>query len=217
MDGEKIEDGAYQNDNRKQNHNTPNNPVDENDTIVVEYYPDFVDEPCQPKPPHQGTCHDAHIADEHHKGVSGHHKGQLGEAGHKEKDDEGVGECHQEGCHAIVDESTFGTAALVHVFGGVGAETVNAEKKEHHASHDLKEKLVVGVVDEIHHNSHSHTCDGGINQVAHRGSYACHKAIPPTFVECALYAKYSHRSHWCRGKNTYDDTLEDGAEDVYVK
>lgn len=217
MDGEKIEDGAYQNDNRKQNHDAPNNPVDENDAIVVEYNPDFVDEPCQSKPPHEGTSHDARIAYEHHEGVSWHYEGQLGKAGHKEKDNEGVGDSHQEGRHPIVDERTFGVAALVHVFSRVGAETVNTEKEEHHASHNLQEKLVVGIVDEIHHKRHTHTCDGGIKQVAHRSSYACHKAIPPTFVKRALYAQYTHRTHRCRGKNTNDDTLKDGAEDVYMK
>ena len=217
MDGEKIEDGAYQNDNGKQYHHTPDNAVDENDTIIVEFYPDFVNEPCQSKPPQQCTHHDTHIAYEHHERMPRNHESQLCKAGHKKNDDEWIGEGHQKGRHAIVDESALGVAALVHVLSGVGAETVDAENEEHDASRDLQEELVVGIGDEIHDKTHAYSCDDSIKQVAHRGAYACHKAIPPSFVERALHTQYSHRSHGRRGKNTYDDAFEDGAEYVYVK
>ena len=76
----------------------------------------------------------------------------------------------------------------MHVAGGVGAETDNAEGEKHQAAGDLEEEAVLCVVHHVHHETHAHAGDDGVDQVAQRRAHAGHHAIPATFVQGALYA-----------------------------
>ena len=203
VDGEKIEYRAKQYDKGEYDHHAADDLVDEHNAIVFENVLQLVNQPCQPIPPQQSSSHDAQIADAHLHGMAGNDEGQLCENGHEKQDDEGVGQRDQKGGDTVVQVGAFGQAAVVHVLCGVGAETDNAEYQQHDAAGDLEEETVLGIAHEIHHKTHAHTSDKGIEQITGRGSQTGHEAIPPPFVERALNTQYAYWSH--RGGCKYTD------------
>ena len=88
MDGEQVEHRAKKNNDGYGDDQCAYQPVDEHDAIFLEVGPDLVDEPCQPIPPQNGSCHDAQKSDGHHEGLVGDDECELGEAGHEEQDDQ---------------------------------------------------------------------------------------------------------------------------------
>lgn len=213
----KIKDGAEQYDEREKDDDGAYYLINNNDAVGVEDAPYLVDEPRQTVPPKQGTEWNAQETEEHLDGVVGDDERELCEQSDEEKDDEGVGEGNEEGRHTVMDERILLLAADVHVLRGVASPAIDAEEKQQDAADNLQEKLRVVVVDHVHHERHAQQRYKGVDDVAHGGSDACHKPVPPTFVQCTLYAQYTNGSHWCTGYDAYQDALENKVNDVYVK
>lgn len=128
LESVEIKDGAEQHDHRKENHQTSNHLVDDDDAIRIELSSDLVNEPRQSKPPQQGSSDDTGIAQRHFYWMIGNDESQLCKGSHKKKDYEWVGERDEEGCQSIVPQRAFYAAADVHVARGIVAETIDAKE-----------------------------------------------------------------------------------------
>ncbi len=186
------------------------------DAIGVELATYLVDEPRQSEPPEQRPEHDAQIAHPHLHGHIGHHKGKLGEGCHEEEHDKRIGQGDEERRNAVVQERALLVAALVHVLGGIALEAIDAEHQEQETSEDLEVELVLGVVDNIHHEAHTQASEQGIHNVAACCSHTSHETIPTPFVQSALNTQDAHGPHRGGGKNTYDNSLENEIKNIYL-
>ena len=212
-----VEDGAEEDDEREEDDGTTDDSVDDEDAALVEDVAHLVDQPCESKPPDEGTGHNAEVADEHLERMVGDDEGKLGEKTHEKEDDEGVGEGDQEGGHAIVHECAFVGAALVHVLRGVGAPADDAEGEQHDAARELQPELVLLVVDDVHDEAHACSGDEGVDDVADGCPDAGDEAIPPSLVQGALHTKDAHRPHGSGGNHADEDALEHEIDNVYME
>ena len=160
--------------------------INNKDAIGIKLAPYLVDEPSEPKPPQQGSEDDAQIAHAHLKRHVGHHEGKLGEGGHEEEHDERIAQRHQECRDAIVPERALLVAALVHVLGGIALEAIDAKHQQQDAAKYLQIELVLRIVDEIHHKTHTQTREQSVHDVATCRAQARHETIPATLVQSAL-------------------------------
>ena len=81
---------------REDNDNTTNHLIDNKNGIGIKLATNFIDEPCQSKPPEQGTEDDAQVPHRHLDRHIRHHKGKLGERSHEKEHNERVAERNQE-------------------------------------------------------------------------------------------------------------------------
>ena len=211
-----IENRTYQGDDREDDDHASYYLINNKDAVGVKLTTDFIDQPRQAKPPEQGTEDDAQIPHSHLQWHIGHHEGKLSEGRHEEEHDERIGQRDEECRDAVVQQRALLVAALVHVLGRIALEAIDTENQKKQAAENLKIKLVLRIVDEIHHETHAQTCEERIHDVAASGTDARHKTIPTPLVQGALNTQYAHRSHWSRGNNTYDNTLENEIKNVYL-
>lgn len=126
----------------------------------------------------------------------GHYEGKLSEGGKEEEYDKGIGEGDDECRHVVVYQSAFLLLlALVYLLARVGLKAVVAEAEEEDGTKYLEEKSVLGIVDEVHYETHAQTRDEGVDKVGGGCSQTCHEAIPASFVESTLYAEHSDGAH----------------------
>ena len=217
MEGEKIEYSTKKDDDGYGNHQRANKPVDENDAIDLETAADFVDQPCESIPPQYGARYNAQIAYCHDKGVPRDDKRKLSETCHEQQDDQWVGNSYEKGGDTIVYQCAFYVAALVHVLCGIGAVTENAERQQHQASQQLQVETVFAVVHDVHHETHAHTRNQCVEQVACRGTYAGDKAIPTALVQRTLNTKDTYRPHGSGHEDPDNQTLDDGVYNIDVE
>ena len=213
----KIECGANQHQQREEDDQAAYHLIDNKDAVGVKLFLDLVDEPCQSKPPQQRTHHNAHIAQGHLDGMVGHDKGKLGEGTDEQKDDEGIGECDKKRGDAIVKQRPLLVAAAVHLAGGIGAETADAENQQDDASDNLQPKLVGGIGDEVHDKTHAQTRQQRIDDIAHGSTDAGDKSVRAPFVQGALYAQHAYRSHRSGRDDADEHTLQYQRKDIYLK
>jgi len=147
--------------------------------------------------------------------VLGYDESELGKGCHEKKHDEGVGEGDYKGGDEVVEQGALlFLLAGVHLLAGVGVETVQAEAEEQYGAEYLQEELILGVVDEVHYETHAEACDEGVDEIGEGCTETRDEAIPASFVEGTLYAEHADRPH--RGRTEYADyqSLDDDVEEV---
>ena len=172
-----IEHGSDESDEREDNHDTSYYLINNKDAVGIKLAPDLVDEPCETEPPHQRSEHDAQIG------------------GHEEEYDERIGERNEEGGDGIVPERALPLAALMHVLRRIALEAIYAEHQEQKASENLQIELVLGIIDNVHHETHSQTREECIHDIAESGTDTRHETKPATLVQSALDTQDANRSH----------------------
>ena len=183
-----IEHGPDECDEREDNHDTSY-------YLSIKLAPDLVDEPCETEPPQQRSEHDAQIAHAHLQRHIRHHEGKLGKGGHEEEHDERIGERDEEGGDGIVPERALPLAALMHVLRRIALEAIYAEHQEQKASENLQIELVLGIIDNVHHETHSQTREECIHDIAESGTDTRHETKPAALVQSALDTQDANRSH----------------------
>ena len=211
-----VEHRAYQRYQREDDHHAAYHLINNKDAVGIELAAYLVDEPGKTKPPQQGAKHDAEIAHAHLDRHVGNHKGKLRVSGHEEEHDERIGESDEEGRQSVVEQRALLVAALVHVLHRVALEAIYSKDKQQQTARNLKIELVLGIVDKIHHKTHTQTREHGIHDVAASSADACHKTIPAPLVQRALNTQNTYWTHGSRGNDTYDNTLENKIKDVYL-
>ena len=211
-----VEHRAYQRYQREDDHHTAYHLINNKNAIGIKLAAYLVDEPGKTKPPQQGAKHDAEIAHAHLDRHVGNHKGKLRVSGHEEEHDERIGESDEEGRQSVVEQRALLVAALVHVLHRVALEAIYSKDKQQQTARNLKIELVLGIVDKIHHKTHTQTREHGIHDVAASSADACHKTIPAPLVQRALNTQNTYWTHGSRGNDAYDNTLENKIKDVYL-
>ncbi len=154
-----IEDRPHKDHQRKDNHHSPDDLVDQQDSIIIKFASDLIHQPSQPKPPQQCAEDNPREAYAHLEFVVGNDKSELRKQRHKHKDHQRIGESHQKSSHAVVNQCAFLAAADVHIFRWIRSETIHAEDQKNDAGSDLKNETVMRILDKIHHKTHSQTRD----------------------------------------------------------
>ena len=211
-----IEHRADQGDDREDDHDASYHLINNKDAVGIKLASNLVDEPSQPKPPEQGTEDDAQVAYAHLQRHVGNDEGKLGEGGHEQEHDEGIGQRDKERRQPIMEERALLVAALVHVAGRIALEAIDAKYKQEQTSEDLEIELVLGIVDEIHHKAHSQSREKRIHDVAAGSAHTGHETIPTPLVQRALDTQDAYRSHRGGGNNTYDNSLEYEIKNIYL-
>lgn len=190
-----IEHGSDECDEREDDHDTSYYLINNKDAVGIKLAPDLVDEPCETEPPQQRSEHDAQIAHAHLQRHIRHYEGKLGKGGHKEEHDERIGERDEEGGDGIVPKRALPLAALMHVLRRIALEAIYAEHQEQKASENLQIELVLGIIDNVHHETHSQTREEGIHDIAESGTDTRYETKPAALVQSALDTQDANRSH----------------------
>ncbi len=190
-----IEHGSDECDEREDDHDTSYYLINNKDAVGIKLAPDLVDEPCETEPPQQRSKHDAQIAHAHLQRHIRHYEGKLGKGGHKEEHDERIGERDEEGGDGIVPERALPLAALMHVLRRIALEAIYAEHQEQKTSENLQIELVLGIIDNVHHETHSQTREECIHDIAESGTDTRHETKPAALVQSALDTQDANRSH----------------------
>lgn len=190
-----IEHGSDECDEREDDHDTSYYLINNKDAVGIKLAPNLVDEPCETEPPQQRSEHDAQIAHAHLQRHIRHHEGKLGKGGHKEEHDERIGERDEEGGDGIVPKRALPLAALMHVLRRIALEAIYAEHQEQKASENLQIELVLGIIDNVHHKTHSQTREEGIHDIAESGTDTRYETKPAALVQSALDTQDANRSH----------------------
>lgn len=190
-----IEHGSDECDEREDDHDTSYYLINNKDAVGIKLAPNLVDEPCETEPPQQRSEHDAQIAHAHLQRHIRHYEGKLGKGGHKEEHDERIGERDEEGCDGIVPKRALPLAALMHVLRRIALEAIYAEHQEQKASENLQIELVLGIIDNVHHKTHSQTREEGIHDIAESGTDTRYETKPAALVQSALDTQDANRSH----------------------
>ena len=181
-----IENCAEEGDDREDDDHASYHLINNKDAVGIKLSPHLVDEPGETEPPEQGSEDDAEIAHTHFDRHIRHHEGKLGKGGHEEEDDERIAQRYQESRDGIVGKGTLLVAALVHVLGGIALEAIDAKHQQQDAAKYLQIELVLRIVDEIHHKTHTQTREQSVHDVATCRAQARHETIPAALVQSAL-------------------------------
>lgn len=211
-----IENRAEESDDGEDDDHAAYYLIDNDDAVGIKLVPNLVDEPGESEPPQQGSEDDAEIPYSHFYRHIRYDESKLREGGHEEEHDERIGEGDEKGRQAVVEQCALLVAALVHILHRVAHETIHSEDKQQQTARNLKIELVLGIVDKIHHKTHTQTREHGIHDVAASSADACHKTIPAPLVQRALNTQNTYWTHGSRGNDTYDNTLENKIKDVYL-
>ena len=169
--------------------------IDNDDAVGIKLVPNLVDEPGESEPPQQGSEDDAEIPYSHFYRHIRYDEGKLREGGHEEEHDERIGERDEEGGDGIVPKRALPLAALMHVLRRIALEAIYAEHQEQKASENLQIELVLGIIDNVHHKTHSQTREEGIHDIAESGTDTRYETKPAALVQSALDTQDANRSH----------------------
>ena len=211
-----IENRTYQGDDREDDDNAPYHLINNKNAVGVKLATDFIHEPGQAKPPEQRSEHDTQIPHSHLQRHIGHHEGKLGEGRHEEEHDERIRQRDEERRQGIVEKRALLVAASMHILGRIALEAIDTEDQKKQTAEYLEIKLVLRIVDEIHHKAHTQARKERIHDVAASSTDARHETIPTPLVQGALNTQDADRPHRSRGNNTYDNTLENEIKNVYL-
>lgn len=211
-----IENRAEESDHGEDDDHAAYYLIDNDDAVGIKLVSNLVDEPGESEPPQQGSEDDAEIPYSHFYRHIRYDESKLREGGHEEEHDERIGEGDEKGRQAVVEQCALLVAALVHILHRVALETIHSEDKQQQTARNLKIELVLGIVDKIHHKTHTQTREHGIHDVTASSADTCHKTIPAPLVQRALNTQNTYWTHGSRGNDTYDNTLENKIKDVYL-
>ena len=181
-----IENRAEESDHGEDDDHAAYYLIDNDDAVGIKLVPNLVDEPGESEPPQQGSEDDAEIPYSHFYRHIRYDESKLREGGHEEEHDERIGERDEEGSNGIVPERALLLAALMHVLRRIALEAIYAEHQEQKASENLQIELVLGIIDNVHHETHSQTREEGIHDIAEGGTDTRHETIPAALVQSAL-------------------------------
>ena len=190
-----VEHRAYQRYQREDDHHTTYHLINNKNAVGIKLAPDLVDEPCETEPPQQRSEHDAQIAHAHLQRHIRHYEGKLGKGGHEEEHDERIGERDEEGGDGIVPERALLLAALMHVLRRIALEAIHTEHQEQKTSENLQIELVLGIIDNVHHETHSQTREECIHDIAESCTDTRHETKPAALVQSALDTQDANRPH----------------------
>lgn len=86
----KVEHRTQKHDQREDYHNAADYPVDDHDAAVFKLVAHFIDEPCQPEPPQQGSANDTEVTDAHVKRLFRNDESKLCEGSHEKEYDKRI-------------------------------------------------------------------------------------------------------------------------------
>ena len=190
-----IENRAEESDHGEDDDHAAYYLIDNDDAVGIKLVPNLVDEPGESEPPQQGSEDDAEIPYSHFYRHIRYDKSKLREGGHEEEHDERIGERDEEGGDGIVPERALPLAALMHVLRRIALEAIYAEHQEQKTSENLQIELVLGIIDNVHHETHSQTREEGIHDIAESGTDTRHETKPAALVQSALDTQDANRSH----------------------
>lgn len=191
-----IENRAEESDHGEDDDHASYYLIDNDDAVGIKLVPNLVDEPGESEPPQQGSEDDAEIPYSHFYRHIRYDESKLREGGHEEEYDERIGERNEEGGDGIVPERALLLAALMHVLRRIALEAIYAEHQEQKASENLQIELVLGIIDNVHHETHSQTREECIHDIAESGTDTRHETKPAALVQSALDTQDANRSHW---------------------
>ena len=190
-----IENRAEESDDGEDDDHAAYYLIDNDNAIGIKLVPNLIDEPGEAEPPQQGSEDDAEVSHSHFYRHIWHHEGKLREGRHEEEHDERIGKRDEEGGDGIMPERALLLAALMHVLRRIAFEAIYAEHQEQKASENLQIELVLGIIDNVHHETHSQTREECIHDIAESGTDTRHETIPATLVQSALDTQDAYRSH----------------------
>ena len=190
-----IENRAEESDHGEDDDHAAYYLIDNDDAVGIKLIPNLVDEPGESEPPQQGSEDDAEIPYSHFYRHIRYDESKLREGGHEEEHDERIGERDEEGGDGIVPERALPLAALMHVLRRIALEAIYAEHQEQKTSENLQIELVLGIIDNVHHETHSQTREEGIHDIAESGTDTRHETKPAALVQSALDTQDANRSH----------------------
>lgn len=190
-----IENRAEESDHGEDDDHASYYLIDNDDAVGIKLVPNLVDEPSESEPPQQGSEDDAEIPYSHFYRHIRYDESKLREGGHEEEHDERIGERDEEGGDGIVPERALPLAALMHVLRRIALEAIYAEHQEQKTSENLQIELVLGIIDNVHHETHSQTREEGIHDIAESGTDTRHETKPAALVQSALDTQDANRSH----------------------
>ena len=190
-----IENRAEESDHGEDDDHAAYYLIDNDDAVGIKLVSNLVDEPGESEPPQQRSKHDAQIAHAHLQRHIRHYEGKLGKGGHEEEHDERIGERDEEGGDGIVPERALPLAALMHILRRIALEAIYAEHQEQKASENLQIELVLGIIDNVHHETHSQTREESIHDIAESGTDTRHETKPAALVQSALDTQDANRPH----------------------
>ena len=191
-----IENRAEESDHGEDDDHAAYYLIDNDDAVGIKLVSNLVDEPGESEPPQQGSEDDAEIPYSHFYRHIRYDESKLREGGHEEEYDERIGERNEEGGDGIVPERALLLAALMHVLRRIALEAIYAEHQEQKASENLQIELVLGIIDNVHHETHSQTREECIHDIAESGTDTRHETKPAALVQSALDTQDANRSHW---------------------
>ena len=211
-----VENRAKEDDGREQYDHRTDDPVNDGNTCLVEPPANFVHKPRQSIPPQERAQRDADKANGSLKRPRGLHESKLCECGHEEKDNQRVGKRDKKRRQPIVQQRPLATIFRMgmHFLGRIGAETEHAEEQQNDTSGNLKEKLILRILQWLHDKPHAQADYQRIDDVAQCRTDTSHHAIPAAFVQSALDAKDSYGTHRSRRDDADGYPLEDEVEDI---
>ena len=211
-----VENRTKENDGREQDDHRTDDPVDNGNACLVESPADFVHKPRQSVPPKERAQRNTDESDGGFEGPRGLHKSKLCERGHEEKDNQRVGKGDEKRRQPIMKECAFATilGMGMHFFGRIGAETEYAKEQQNDTSGNLKEKLILRILQWLHDKPHAQADYQRIDDVAQCRADTSHHAIPAAFVQSALDAKDSYGTHRSRCDDADGYPLKDEVEDI---
>lgn len=190
-----IENRAEESDDGEDDDHAAYYLIDNDDAVGIKLVPNLVDEPGESEPPQQGSEDDAEIPYSHFYRHIRYDESKLREGGHEEEHDERIGERDEEGGDGIVPERTLLLATLMHVLRRIALEAIYAEHQEQKASENLQIELVLGIIDNVHHETHSQTREECIHDIAESGTDTRHETKPAALVQSALDTQDANRPH----------------------
>ena len=190
-----IENRAEESDDGEDDDHAAYYLIDNDDAVGIKLVPNLVDEPGESEPPQQGSEDDAEIPYSHFYRHIRYDESKLREGGHEEEHDERIGERDEEGGDGIVPERALPLAALMHILRRIALEAIYAEHQEQKASENLQIELVLGIIDNVHHETHSQTREEGIHDIAESSTDTRHETKPAALVQSALDTQDANRSH----------------------
>lgn len=114
-------------------------------------------------------------------------------------------------------ERTFLVRAFVGVLHRVRFEAIDAENKQHDRAGYLQQIFVVFIIDEVHDETHAESGKQSVENIARCGSHSRDETKPAAFVQSALNAQYSDRTHRSRSYYTNEYALDNAVKNIYMK
>lgn len=166
-------------------------------------------------PPSERTCHNGY--ESYNVMIEpdvGHQEIEAGEESYYQKKNERIGECEQESCEYVFLRVGFlFFKGALELCGRILSEEIETESDKHSRTYELNHILVA--FDKTLNERESEACQQAVEKVGYGGAHAGEETGASPFVESALDAKDSHRTHGSRDENADGDSTPDHIEETF--